>query len=88
MDGRYYQEGPKPASRANGDIADADAVRLSELFRELDDKASDAGIIEWALRQPSMEEVFLKIARASEVELQEKLKQEETQKKRPRTFHV
>lgn len=60
--------------------ADADAVRLSELFRELDDKASDAGIVEWALRQPSMEEVFLKIARASEVE-QEKLKHEETQRK-------
>lgn len=68
--------------------ADADAVRLSELFRELDDKASDAGIIEWALRQPSMEEVFLKIARASEVELQEKLKHEETQQKVLRTVNV
>ena len=67
--------------------ADADAVRLSELFRELDDKASDAGIIEWALRQPSMEEVFLKIARASEVE-QEKLKHEETQKKDRRVLNV
>lgn len=67
--------------------ADADAVRLSELFRELDDKASDAGIIEWALRQPSMEEVFLKIARASEVELETR-KQEETQKKHPRAFNV
>ena len=59
----------------------ADAVRLSELFRKLDHKASDAGIIEWALRQPSMEEVFLKVARASEVELQEKLEVEEARRK-------
>ena len=34
-----------------------------------------------------MEEVFLKIARASEVELETR-KQEETQKKHPRAFNV
>ena len=44
-----------------------------------DDEA--ANIIEWALRQPSMEEVFLKVARASEVELQEKLELEASREK-------
>ena len=43
-----------------------DAVALSELFEEMERRPEHAGIVQWALRQTSMEEVFLRIARDSE----------------------
>jgi len=43
------------------------AAMLSEVFVKMKSGPEDAGIIDWALRQTSMEEVFLRIAHASEV---------------------
>ena len=44
------------------------SLPLSELFEEMNARPDDVGIEQWALRQTSMEEVFLHIARQSEVE--------------------
>ena len=43
-------------------------VRLSEVFETMKARPDEAGIVDWALRQTSMEEVFLRIAHASEVQ--------------------
>jgi len=43
------------------------AAMLSEVFVKMKSGPEGAGIIDWALRQTSMEEVFLRIAHASEV---------------------
>jgi len=45
-----------------------DAVPLSELFEAMSARPESAGIAQWALRQTSMEEVFLHIARESEAD--------------------
>ena len=50
---------------------------LSEIFDAMAARPEEAGIVQWALRQTTMEEVFLKIARASEAE---KAKREEMEK--------
>jgi len=42
-------------------------LRLSELFEAMESRPDTTGIIDWALRQTSMEEVFLKVAHAAEV---------------------
>ena len=47
----------------------SESVRLSELVTSMDARPADAGIANFALRQASMEEVFLSIAHASEEEL-------------------
>ena len=43
-------------------------VNLSDLFEAMNSRPESAGIIQWALRQSSMEEVFLRIARESEAQ--------------------
>ena len=53
------------------------SLPLSELFEEMNARPDDVGIEQWALRQTSMEEVFLHIARQSEVE---KAEQDEARK--------
>ena len=44
-----------------------ESVKLSGVFETMKARPDDAGIVDWALRQTSMEEVFLRIAHASEV---------------------
>ena len=44
------------------------SVRLSELFAAMEARPASAGIVHWSLRQPSLEEVFLKISRQAEAE--------------------
>ena len=45
-----------------------DAVQLSDLFGAMNERPESSGIVQWALRQTSMEEVFLTIARESEAD--------------------
>ena len=52
-------------------------VLLSEIFDAMAARPESVGIVQWALRQTTMEEVFLKIARASEAE---KAKRDELEK--------
>ena len=47
-------------------------VRLSDVMRRLDKRPKSAGIIDYGIRQTSLEEVFLKIARESEAAFQAK----------------
>ena len=42
------------------------AVRLSELFARMEARPQGAMIVHWSLRQPSLEEVFLKLSRLAE----------------------
>ena len=44
------------------------SVRLSSVFETMKAPPDEAGILDWALRQTSMEEVFLKVALASEID--------------------
>ena len=44
------------------------AVRLSELFGRMEARPEAAQIVHWSLRQPSLEEVFLKLSRLAEAE--------------------
>jgi ABC-type multidrug transport system ATPase subunit len=44
------------------------SVALSELFSKMNARPESTGIVDWAVRQTSMEEVFLKISRESELE--------------------
>ena len=44
------------------------SVRLSELFAHMEARPEAAKIIHWSLRQPSLEEVFLKLSRLAEAE--------------------
>jgi len=46
----------------------ADARPLSAVFVAMQERPESAGIVDWALRQTSMEEVFLRIAHAAEVQ--------------------
>ena len=48
------------------------SVRLSDVMRRLDKRPKSAGIIDYGIRQTSLEEVFLKIARESEAAFQAK----------------
>jgi len=45
------------------------SLELSRLFEQMDARPDDAGIEEWAVRQTSMEEVFLYVASQTETEL-------------------
>jgi len=64
-----------PGSRIIGDfnntatfmVPSAGGARLSTVFEVMKARPDDVGIVDWALRQTSMEEVFLRIAHASEV---------------------
>ena len=44
------------------------SARLSEVFAKMEARPDDAAIVHWSLRQPSLEEVFLKLSRAAEME--------------------
>ena len=46
-----------------------DSLPLSQLFERMNSRPDSAGIVQWALRQTSMEEVFLSVARQSEVDM-------------------
>merc|ERR1711907_440340 len=46
------------------------AMPLSDVMRRLDKRPKSAGIIDYGIRQTSLEEVFLKIARESEAAFQ------------------
>ena len=63
---------PPPSTQAMGGSitipVSHGSLPLSELFEEMNARPDDVGIEQWALRQTSMEEVFLHIARQSEVE--------------------
>jgi len=50
-------------------VASGSKVRLSEVFKKMENRPESARVLEWALRQTSMEEVFLKVARKSEDEV-------------------
>jgi len=49
-------------------MIDSGATKLSDVFEAMKAADDTSGIVDWALRQTSMEEVFLRIAHASEVE--------------------
>ena len=49
-------------------------VVLSEVFRAMQDRNDSIGILDYGVRQTSLEEVFLKIARESEAAFQNKKK--------------
>ena len=48
--------------------ATCNQMRVSELFEQMEARPMSAGISDWAMRQTSMEEVFLRVATASEVD--------------------
>jgi len=64
--------GAKILSDFNGTstfILPSGTIKLSEVFASMKDADNaNTGIVDWALRQTSMEEVFLRIAHASEVD--------------------
>ncbi len=49
-------------ARAQVDKAD---IHVSKLFKAMESRPHDLGIDDWGLRQSSLEEVFLRIARES-----------------------
>ena len=55
-------------------VDSASKVQLADIFVQMEGRPKDAGVREWALRQTSMEEVFLKVARKSEDEVVNKVK--------------
>uniref|UniRef100_A0A7S2IPG3 ABC transporter domain-containing protein n=1 Tax=Haptolina brevifila TaxID=156173 RepID=A0A7S2IPG3_9EUKA len=66
-------KGVQRLSSVMGTMADVDKssgalTELSSVFDEMKAADESTGIVDWALRQTSMEEVFLRIAVASEVE--------------------
>ena len=54
-----------------GQVLKTDVV-LSEVFRAMQDRDASIGILDYGVRQTSLEEVFLKIARESEAAFQNK----------------
>lgn len=83
-----------PGSRQIGDFnntatymipsGDEAKQRLSAIFSIFKERPDEIGIVDWALRQTSMEEVFLRIAHASEVAQARELEMESPAKgKRP-----
>ena len=45
------------------------SVCLSELFARMEERPPTSQIVHWSLRQPSLEEVFLKLSRLAEAEV-------------------
>ena len=43
-------------------------ARLSEVFAKMEARPEAAKIVHWSLRQPSLEEVFLKLSRLAEMQ--------------------